>query len=102
MEGKVEWFIEIIKHTVFLYSKHIGKKVAAQIGPEVKAQQDQRALIKAIQEVMEREFNLYFTIGVDELFREVTNDNLEDKVIGIELKAYLCIDLIKWTTNAKS
>jgi hypothetical protein len=44
-------------------------------------------LIKAIQEVMEREFSFYFTIGVDELFREVTNDNLEDKVIGLELKA---------------
>ena len=87
MEGKAECFIEIIKHTVFLYSKHIGKRVAAQIGPEVKAQQEQRVLIKAMQEVMEREFSFYFTISVDELFREVTNDNLEDKVIGLELKA---------------
>jgi hypothetical protein len=54
MEGKVESFLEIIKHTVFLYSKHISKAVASKIGQEIRAQQDQRLLVGAIFQIMEQ------------------------------------------------
>jgi hypothetical protein len=87
MEGKVESFLEIIKHTVFLYSKHISKAVASKIGQEIRAQQDQRLLVGAIFQIMEQEFSFYVPITMDELFRDVSNDDNEEKVIGIELKA---------------
>lgn len=31
MEGKVEMYSDIIKHTLLLYSKHISKMIASQI-----------------------------------------------------------------------
>jgi hypothetical protein len=36
---------------------------------------------------MEKEFNFYVSITVDELFREVSNDEVDEKFIAIELKA---------------
>jgi hypothetical protein len=37
--------------------------------------------------ILEKEFNFYVSITVDELFREVTNDEIDEKLIAIELKA---------------
>lgn len=87
MEGKVEMYCDIIKHTLLLYSKHISKIITSQIPQEVRYQQDDRLLFSVMFSIMEKEFNFYVSITVDELFREVSNDEVDEKLIAIELKA---------------